>query len=120
MKINYDKRTFRSITNSANGEVSAATVFHYHQSGDIVWATYSGGAIRFGTLIATVDATGCLDMRYQHVNERGELMTGQCHSSPTILTDGRLRMREHWKWTSGGRFTGDLAAGVSEIEEVNS
>ncbi len=118
MKINYDKRIFRlntnSGSNSANGEVSAATVFHYHQQGDIVWATYSGGAIRFGTLVATVDATGCLDMRYQHVNERGELMTGQCHSSPTILTDGRLRLREHWKWTSG-----DHSAGVSEIEEVN-
>ena len=113
MRISYDKRIFRSVSNSANGEVSAETVFHYHQSGDIVWATYSGGGIRFGTLIAKADEIGCLDMRYQHVNARGELMTGQCRSTPTILADGRLRLHEHWKWTSG-----DHSTGVSEIEEV--
>jgi hypothetical protein len=112
MKINYDGRVFRSVSNSDNGEVSAATTFYYHQQDDIVWATYGGGAIRFGTLVAKVVDAGCLEMRYQHVNARGELMTGRCHSTPAVLPDGRLRLFERWQWTCG-----DLSSGTSEIEE---
>lgn len=118
-KLPYSGRTFRSASNSANGEVSAATTFHYHQSRTqphIVWAEYSGGSIVQGNLIATVaqDGSNVLDMRYHHVNVRGELMTGQCKSTPEVLGDGRLRMHEKWKWTSGGQ-----GGGESVIEEVN-
>jgi hypothetical protein len=111
--VNYDDRTFRSVSNSPSGEVDAETIFHYHQTGDVVWATYAGGAIRFGTVIASVDALGCPDMRYQHVNTRGELMTGQCRSTPEILADGRIRLHEVWQWTSG-----DYSQAQSVVEEV--
>jgi len=114
MLIDYDGRRFRSVSNSETGEVDAETVFEYHQRGDVVWATYEGGAIRFGTLIATVDGTGALDMRYHHVNAAGDLMTGRCRSTPEVLPDGRLRLHERWQWTSG-----DGSSGVSVIEEVD-
>lgn len=104
--INYNGRIFRSVNNSANGEVDDQTVFHYFQSADIVWATYQGGAIRRGTLIAKVDDAGRLDMRYQHINAAGELMTGECLSTPEVLPDGRIRLHEVWQWTSGDRSTG--------------
>ena len=114
----YDNRTFRSTSNSATGEVSPATTFRYHQSAahpHIVWAEYSGGSIVRGNLIATVarDGSNALDMRYHHVNESGELMTGRCRSTPEVLGDGRLRMHERWVWTSGGQGEGE-----SVIEEV--
>jgi hypothetical protein len=112
-RINYDNRRFASVSNSANGEVSAATVFEYHQDGTLVWATYSGGSIVFGTLMAKVDEQDCLDMRYQHLNAASELMTGRCHSTPEVLPDGRLRLHEQWQWTSG-----DGSAGTSVIEEI--
>lgn len=111
--IHYDGRRFRPLSNSQTGEVGADTLFEYHQKGDVVWATYEGGAIRFGTLIATVDETGALDMRYHHVNAAGELMTGRCRSIPELLPDGRLRLHERWQWTSG-----DESSGESVIEEV--
>lgn len=112
--MNYDGRVFVSVANSGSGEVGSGTRFHYHQVGDdLVWATYSGGAIRFGTLVATVQADGILDMRYQHVNEDGELMTGVCRSVPEVLADGRLRLHEEWRWTSG-----DGSSGSSVIEEI--
>ena len=113
MPLNYDNRRFISVCNSANGEVSAATVFEYHQDGALLWATYSGGSIVFGTLLAKVDEQDCLDMRYQHLNTAGELMTGRCHSRPEVLPDGRLRLYEQWQWTSG-----DGSAGTSVIEEL--
>ncbi len=109
----YDNKFFRSVTNTPNGEVSGDTVFQYHQQDRIVWATYAGGAIVRGFLIATVQDDNSLDMRYQHVNNRGELMTGRCHSTPERLPDGRLRLHERWQWTSG-----DQSAGTSIVDEV--
>jgi len=47
--INYDNRTFRAINNSANGEVSEATIFEYRQNSFMVSATYSGGPVVFET-----------------------------------------------------------------------
>jgi len=113
MKIDYDGRTFKPVSNSDTGEVGAETFFHYHQRGEVVWAEYSGGAIRFGTLIAKIEADGSLDMRYQHINGNGELMTGVCRSTPELLPDGRLRLHEKWQWTSGDRSSGE-----SVIEEI--
>ena len=112
-KINYDKRFFTSRSNSENGEVGDGTVFHYRQKGGVVWATYEGGQILFGTLVAKIDEDGALDMRYQHVNLSGELMTGRCRSVPELLVDGRLRLHESWQWTSG-----DNSAGTSVVEEI--
>jgi len=113
MSISYDNRRFRSVSNSEIGEVSFETVFHYHQSADIVWAEYSGGAVERGSLIALVLDDDSLDMRYQHINVKGELMTGRCHSTPELLPDGRVRLHETWQWTSG-----DLSSGESVIEEI--
>jgi hypothetical protein len=115
MKINYDGRTFASVRNSETGEVGADTVFHYHQNENIVWAEYSGGDIVRGQLIAVCGDNGALDMRYQHVNKLGELMTGICTSTPETLPDGRIRLYEKWQWTSGDRSSGE-----SIIEEIFS
>jgi hypothetical protein len=115
MSINYDKRTFASVRNSAGGEVGSETVFRYRQRGNAVWADYEGGEIVHGQVVAKCDDDGVLDMRYQHLNIRGELMTGTCRSTPEILPDGRIRLHEKWQWTSG-----DRSAGESVIEEVTA
>jgi hypothetical protein len=106
-ETSYDGRKFRGLTNSETGEVGEETVFHYHQDGDLVWGDYSGGEIRSGSFIAKVLDDRSLDMRYQHLNVRGELMTGVCHSVPELLPDGRLRLYEKWRWTSGDRSEGE-------------
>lgn len=116
VSINYDGRIFRSLANTAGGDVGGDTLFHYHQRGHIVWATYQGGQVAFGTLIAIVSPEDdSLDMRYQHVSADRTLKTGRCRSTPLLLPDGRLRLRELWQWTEGG-----TGAGESEIEEVLS
>lgn len=111
--INYEGRKFISVQNSGTGEVGAETVFYYHQKENIVWAEYSGGRVVRGTLIAICNEAGELDVRYQHINNTGELMTGKCFSSPEVLPDGRLRLHEKWQWTCG-----DLSSGESVIEET--
>ena len=113
MEYNLEGKVFRSVSNTSNGEVGADTRFHYRQAGDIVTANYRGGGILVGHLIATVLADGQLDMRYHHLNDKGDFMLGKCLSTPERLPDGRLRFKEHWQWLSG-----DLSSGSSEIEEV--
>ena len=109
----FHNKIFRSVANTDNGEVGDETRFHYQQDGELVWAEYGGGAIRKGVLIAAVLPDNSLDMRYQHVNTQGDLMTGRCRSTPEVLPDGRLRLHERWQWTSG-----DESAGESVVEEV--
>jgi hypothetical protein len=109
--INYDGRVFRPIANE-NGEVGADTVFVYAQQGRVVTATYSGGAVVTGHLIGVVDDDGVIDLRYHQVNTAGELRTGICRTTPEVLADGRLRLNEDWRWTSG-----DGSTGSSVLEE---
>ncbi len=111
--ISYHNKKFRAIANSVNGETSSDTIFHYFQEGNVVTASYSGGQIISGNLIALVEEKGCLNMRYHQVNTKGELMTGICFSTPEILPNGKIRLHEEWEWTSGDRSKGE-----SILEEI--
>jgi hypothetical protein len=113
--LNFHKKVFRSVSNTANGEVGEETMFHYSQAGDVVWAEYAGGAIIKGFLIAKILENNALNMRYEHINKAGALMTGKCYSTPEVLPDGRIRLHEKWQWTSG-----DISSGESIVEEIIS
>lgn len=111
--MNYHGKVFRPTSNTPNGETSSETVFHYKQTGSILTCEYTGGKIVRGHLLGLVDEQGRIDMRYHQVNERGELMTGVCKSTPEVLGNGKLRLHEEWKWTSG-----DQSSGRSVLDEV--
>jgi hypothetical protein len=113
MTIDYEGRTFASVSNSAAGDVGSGTLFHYRHRDDVVWATYKGGGIAQGTLIARVLNDGALDMRYQHITVDGAIKTGRCASRAEILVDGRIRLHERWQWTEGGSDVGE-----SVVEEI--
>ncbi len=113
--IAYGGRRFASVSNAPGGDVGAETTFDYGQDGDLVWASYAGGTVRYGTLIARRLDDGTLDARYQHLTIAGDLKTGICRTTPEVLPDGRLRLHEAWQWTSG-----DGARGSSVVEEVQS
>lgn len=109
--LDLNNRIFTTASNSANGDASARTHFHYRQSGSRVWATYQGGRIRFGTLTAVWTAAGQLDMRYQHTDEDAVYRTGQCTSTP--VSESPIVLDEHWQWTNG-----DGTCGQSRLIEV--
>ena len=110
--INYNNKIFKPVSNSENGETSNETTFLYKQKGNILTSEYSGGKIVSGHLIGLVDDQGNIEMRYHQVNEKGELMTGICTSTPEISENGKIRLHEIWQWTSG-----DHSKGNSIIEE---
>ena len=111
--INYNNKRFSPVTNTENGDTSSETFFEYRQKGNVLSSEYSGGKIISGHLIGLVDDLGNIDMRYHHINVEGEMMTGMCKSRPETLPNGKIRLHEKWRWTSG-----DCSDGESVLEEI--
>ena len=104
-----DGRRFTALGNSASGQVGEGTIFHYHQDGDLVWASFSGGQVRHGDLVGT--RTGDeLDFRYVHLDTDAVTSSGRCHSR--IENGPRLLVHETWQWES------KPGAGTSVLAEV--
>ncbi|MGX1639919.1 MULTISPECIES: DUF3129 domain-containing protein [Sphingobacterium] len=112
LMVNYHNKSFRTVSNSENGETSSETIFHYKQIGNIVFADYQGGNIKYGHLLGIVSEYGTIEMTYHQVNSSGALMTGKCESIPEILDNGKIRLHENWEWTSG-----DFSKGKSMVDE---
>jgi len=109
--INLNGKKFKGLNNTANGEVSEATIFTYRQKGVIIWATYEGGDILFGTLSGRrTDDT--LAFTYQHQNKAGAFLTGRCESIVKII-NGKIQLHETWQWTCK-----DFSKGTSILEEI--
>ncbi len=120
MKINYNGKKFKPVSNTENGETSEETIFEYHQEGNVLTSTYKGGAIKLGHLLGLVDEQGVIEMRYHQINTKGELRSGQCVSTPEILKNGKIRLHEEWQWTveQSNSTVGGSSKGNSILEEV--
>lgn len=110
LTLNYDGRRF-SPSDGVAGEGSRVAV--YRQVGDLLWGEFSGGGVRRGALTGNCAPDGTLDFAYSMVFEGGEIVSGRCHSTPTVLADGRIRLHEEWE-----RYGAGGGRGVSSIEEV--
>ncbi len=111
MKISLHNRYFKPISQSPNGEVSDETVFHYRQQGDIIWATYEGGSVLWGTLSGII-TNHELIFTYQHINQARQFKTGSCKTTIMVTKEG-LRLLESWQWTCD-----DYSTGSSELIEI--
>jgi hypothetical protein len=109
---NYDGRRFRS-TAAETAAGADRPIGHYHQSGDLVWAEFAGGAVRAGRLLGRCSGDGTLTLSYSQVMTDGQVLSGACVTTPQVLPDGRLRLRESWR-----RFDGSGYHGISYIEEI--
>ena len=109
--INLHNKKFKALSNSDNGEVSQDTIFHYRQKDKIIWATYEGGDVLFGTLSGRI-SNHELEFTYQHQNLRGDFMTGHCTTFIKEEKD-KILLHETWQWTSG-----DHSSGTSTLIEV--
>lgn len=110
--IDYEARRFRGHTKGPDGTVPTAT---YHQDGDLVWAESSGGPVRRCVLTGACDDAGTLTIGYTMVLDNGQIVIGRSVSTPELLEDGRIRLRENWE-----RFRSTRSSGVSYIEELES
>jgi len=112
-ELSYHNRIFKGIENYDDGDLNPDTRFVYHQSGRVVYGDIVGGRVAHGSLLAIVGEDNSLDMVWHYANYNGEIVRGTCKSTPTVLTDGRLRLDEKWQIDGG-------EAGESAIEEIDS
>ncbi len=110
-ELNLNGKKFQSVSNSNNGEVNSSTLFEYRQKENLVWATYHGGEILFGTLSGRIEQN-VLVFTYQHQNKKGDFKTGKCKSI-IELKDDKLILKEKWEWTCD-----DYSKGESELTEI--
>lgn len=110
-ELNLNGKKFKSVSSSNIGEVSSSTLFEYRQNGNLVWATYQGGEILFGTLSGRIEQSNLI-FTYQHQNIKGDFKTGKC-KTVIELKDERLILKEKWEWTCD-----DYSKGKSELEEI--
>lgn len=54
-----------------------------------------------------------VDFVYHHMNRYMMIKTGKCHSVPTVMENGKIKLLEQWEWTSG-----DFSKGESLLVEV--
>lgn len=108
-----NNKKFTAESNSHNGEVSTETIFHYRQKGNIVWATYEGGQILFGTLSGRIENENKLIFTYQHQNLAGEFLTGKC-ATEIEVEQGNITLHETWQWTCK-----DFSHGTSVLKEID-
>ena len=102
---NYDGISFGAVDGSAGHAVG-----RYHQDGDLVTVEISGGTVRTGRLVGTVDEAGVLDAGYCMVLTDGEVIAGRCVSTPSVLDDGRLMLTEQWNRIDGSSGTSYIAS----------
>jgi hypothetical protein len=112
--LDYDGRSFRSSARETAGADGCGPTGHYRQRGDLVWAQFAGGAVLSGSLVGTCAPDGRLDLAYCQVLTSGAVVAGRCTSTPEVLADGRIRLREEWR-----RFDGAGSRGISYIEEAS-
>jgi hypothetical protein len=105
--INYEGRRFQK---AGGGD---GTLARYRQDGDLVWAEFTGGKVRRGTVIGTCSPDGTLRLAYVMVLDTGEVISGSTVSVPQWRPDGRLVLREEWQ-----RYGEHAASGESYLEEV--
>jgi hypothetical protein len=107
--IDYDGRRFR-LAGGGDGTIS-----RYRQDGDLVWAEFSGGRVRRGTVTGTCASDGTLRLAYTMVLTTGEVIAGSTVNTPETDADGRLVLREQWE-----RYGENAASGISYLEEVHA
>jgi hypothetical protein len=105
--IDYDGRRFRKPGDTYG------TVATYHQQGDVVWADFSGGEVRRGSIAGIRQSDGTLRLGYTMVLTSGEVICGHSLNTPIATSDGLLRLREDWE-----RYGPHAGTGVSYLEEV--
>ena len=97
--INLDGVLMYVTSSAAQGVVGMATRLRFLQKGARVFARYGGGAVRRGCLIGTVAGTK-LVFRYVQREASGELHAGRSVCDLQRREDGRLRILEHFRWTT--------------------
>lgn len=107
MSIDYEGREFRKL------EAEDGVTARYHQEDDLVWADFTGGPVRRGTVNGICGPDGTLRFAYTMVLDGGDVIAGSSVNTPEFDADGGLLLREEWE-----RYGPHAETGVSYLAEA--
>lgn len=96
-EVNFNNKIFYLKNNSSNGTSNNDTTFHYQQNENIVTATFSGGSVLQGNIIA-LHKGNYLEMIYQMVTTTDELKSGKAIAKISIDENGKIQLNLNWVW----------------------
>lgn len=111
--MNLNNKKFVTTQNK-NGLSSDETIFYYKQEGNIISATYKGGAIKKGLIIGKQIEDSKIELLYQCITIEGELKAGHSIGKVSFTNEGKLKLNLDWNWING-----DLSKGKSEYIEID-
>jgi hypothetical protein len=97
--VDLDRVKMFVSSTAANGVVSGETCLDFSQRGERVWARYSGGKVSRGWLVGRWIANS-LRFRYVQIEELRTIHAGRSTCDVQRLSDGRLRLIEHFAWST--------------------
>jgi hypothetical protein len=97
--IDLDGVTMAVSATAENGVVGSGTRLDLQQKGERVFARYAGGSIARGCLVGRM-AGSTLTFRCAQREGSGELHAGRSVCDVLRLEDGRLRIVEHFTWST--------------------
>ena len=109
--MNLDHTQFRVSSTADSGVVSSETRLALEQRGIKVLGRYSGGSILRGYLVGTLTGT-VLQFRFTQREVAGQIHGGRSVCELERLPDGRLRLHEHFTWTTR------VGAGTNTFDQV--
>ena len=104
--MNLAGMVFRAVSNSKNGHLNSETEMRFTVDDGIVVATYSGGTIVVGHVLAKRTSATELEMLYHGATRDGVQSAGTAHATFSPGSDGRLHMYLNWQWLTGDRSKG--------------
>ena len=107
--MNLVGKTFRVLTNSANGTITPATTMTFVSEDGPLLGVYSGGTVDRGGVIARRTGELTVEMLYHCLTVSGELKAGRALGRFEADANGQLFMHLDWQW-----LTGDQSAGQSD------
>jgi hypothetical protein len=111
--MNLNGLSFQVSATAAAGVVSSDTRLDLLQRGDRILGRYRGGSIERGYLVGNI-AGHRLHFRYSQREKGDGIHGGRSVCFLDFLSDGRLRIREHFTW---GTRDG---AGVNIFDQVDT
>ena len=111
--MNLDGLIFQVRTTASVGVVSAQTLLHLTQRGSRIFGRYDGGSIVRGRLVGRISGHALI-FRYTQRERAGGIHGGRSSCLLEILSDGRLRIHEHFTWKTRE------GTGINIFDQVNS
>jgi hypothetical protein len=109
--MHLDGLTMFVSSTADTGVVSAETRLYFIQRGDRVAARYSGGSVLRGWLVGRSEGD-TLRFRYAQREHGDQIHAGHSVCDLERLSDGRVRVIEHFTWSTRP------ASGINVFDEV--